>query len=703
MVLSRTSCRLSLAICLAAVACGTDNTSPGSGAGGSAGSGGSSGSAGSGGSSGGATGGSSGGTSDAGSGGTSDAGGAAGSGGSVDSGTSPSGDVFVSPTGDDSHSGKSASDAVQTLQKAQELVRGMNSDMTRDLTVVLADGYYRLTKPLTLDPSDSGTNGHNVIWTAAAGARPVVIGSAQITGWSQVANAGASSIWSAQGPKGIRTRQLYIDGHRATRATGPVPSAATLATWKDPSGNFPPSVEFVYKGGSGGWTEPRCPVASATSTTITMAQPCWDNSNLRGSDRVGPGKISAPTSAENAYQLLDAPGEWYLDTGSDRFYYIPKPGENLANLDVEAPVLEALVTGGGTASKPLHDVVFDGIQFSYATWMGASSAKGFSEVQANYLNQGTTPTAGNALFDWYQTPANVSLTYDQNIQFINDVFVHLGAASLGLGNGSRNILIKGNIVTDTSGSGIQIGNVDKPQATGADQTVSVTIQDNHVFDTPVEFHGGIGIDVGYAIGLLIDHNQIDHLPYSGISVGWGGWPDKGGKPGIANFSHNNVVSNNLIFNFVTYLRDGAAIYSNGQTGSSFETGEHITGNVMHDQLSSFHVVNTDNGTDWMTVTGNAIWNTGPANSWGYCHPDYYDGQNGSTLVHENVTGNYWDNRSGNGSHGQLPTSSGTCNVQGNTDITSESEVPANILQNAGLEAAFKGLLGWKDVAPPPVP
>jgi hypothetical protein len=132
----------------------------------------------------------------------------------------------------------------------------------------------------------------------------------------------------------------------------------------------------------------------------------------------------------------------------------------------------------------------------------------------------------------------------------------------------------------------------------------------------VEYRGGIGVDVGYAANTTIAHNQIDHNPYSGVSIGWGGWPDKAGKPGIANFSHGNVVSNNLIFNIVQGLGDGAAVYSNGQTGSSFASGEHVTGNVMHDLGNIFHMINTDNGTDWMTVTGNGSWNTGPANSWG---------------------------------------------------------------------------------------
>ncbi len=84
--------------------------------------------------------------------------------------------VYVSPSGNDANSGLSAGAPVQSLQRAQSVVRGMNQNMSGDITVVLADGYYRLTRPLTLTAADSGTNGHTVVWSAASGARPVVVG-----------------------------------------------------------------------------------------------------------------------------------------------------------------------------------------------------------------------------------------------------------------------------------------------------------------------------------------------------------------------------------------------------------------------------------------------------------------------------------------------------------------------------------------------
>lgn len=611
--------------------------------------------------------------------------------------------VYVSPTGSDSNPGTAAS-PVQTLQKAQQIVRSSNANMAADITVTLADGYYRMASPLTLDASDSGSNGHKIIWTAAAGAHPAIMGSKQITGWSQVA--GSNNIWVAPGPTGIHTRQLYVDGVRATRATGNVPTAATLAGWTDPSGGFPSEVELVYTGGWGGWTEGRIPVASVSNGTINMVQPCWDNSTQRGNNNVGPGSVGSPTRAENAYQLLDTPGEWYLDVTSSKFYYIPLGGQNVATLDVEAPVLEALVTGGGTSTSPMHDVAFRGIQFSYATWLGPSGPNGFSEVQANYLVWGAGgPTAGNAEFVWYQTPADVSLTYAQNIELTGDAFVHLGGAGLALGDGAQNFVVQGNVITDTSGSGIELGNVDMRTATGNDQTLGNTIEDNHVFGVAVEFHGGIGIDVGYAAHSTISHNQIDNTPYTGLSIGWGGWPDKQGMPGLTNYSQNNEISYNLIFDVMQTLNDGGGIYTNGQTSAthSFATGETVEGNVVHDLKGFIWGLYDDNGSDWTTVTGNVFWNpSGSQSPWGYCHNNYYPGE-GDGLDDILVQGNYWQGSPTLAGPGAGAAPDAHCQISGNTTISGASDAPAAIVAAAGLEAAYQSLLQWAQVPPPPVP
>jgi hypothetical protein len=635
---------------------------------------------------------------------------------------------YVSPTGNDANPGTSSSAPVQTLQRAQQLVRGVNSAMTADVTVQLATGFYRMTSPLSLTSADSGTNGFNVVWTAAPGARPVLAGSDQITGWAPMSS--GSPIWVAQAPAGLDTMQLYVNGTRAAIAHGSLPNAltgqdssgysgggSTLAGWKNPSGTSPDLI-FVYQAGLGAWTDPSCPVAGFSGAAVEMAQPCWTNSTARAGsfpdgrayNLVGPGGISEqPTSVENAFQFLSAstPGQWFLDQGSSKIYYVPEPGQDMATADVEAPVLQQLVTGDGTASAPVHNIVFSGIQFSYATWLGDTfqgqgSTNGFSEIQANYQVTGPDGAASQGLCHvpppsytlgscpygaWTQIPGNVSFTYDQYIQFTGDAFVHLGAAGLTLGDGSQDDTVQGDVFTDTSGNAIQLGNVDMPTATGSAQTSGNTITDNYIFDTPVEFLGGIGIDSGYTADDTISHNQIDDTPYTAISMGWGGWPDKEKQAPQPNFSQGNSVSDNLIFNIMQVLHDGGGIYTQGITGTSLANGEQVTGNIIHNQADEGHAIYTDNGCTFETLSGNGIYDLGTdVVAWSSRHIDY---EPGATTTYDPtvVTGNYWEDGVGN-------TSSSGVTVTGNVAITSPSQIPASITSNAGLQPGYASLLSW---------
>jgi hypothetical protein len=343
--------------------------------------------------------------------------------------------IYVSPHGSDANSGLDPGHAVATVARAQQLVRSLDGDMTGDITVQLASGTYRLAQPLSLGAEDSGTNGYNVVWRAAPGAHPVLSGATRITGW-RLSDPG-KGIWAATVPAGLQTRQFYVNGVRADVASGPLPvtlkptatgytaSSTALDSWGNPS-----QVEFVYTGGEGywslgtgglgAWTEPRCPVA------------------------------------------------------------IPRPGQDMATADAEAPVLQTLVSGDGTAAAPVHNIVFSGIQFSYATWLQPSTPGGFSEIQANYTitGPGGYATQGLCQFapggtcpygNWTQEPGNVDFGYDQDVQFLGDAFTHLGAAGLRLGDGSQGDTVQGSVFTDISGNGLELGGVDNPEPTAAVQ------------------------------------------------------------------------------------------------------------------------------------------------------------------------------------------------------------------------------------------
>jgi Fibronectin type III domain len=608
--------------------------------------------------------------------------------------------LYVSPSGNDKNSGTSAR-PLRTLAHAQSVVRSLNGSMKSNITVYLKSGIYHLSRPLQFGPQDSGSNGHTVIWAGAPGASATISGATRISGWKL--NNRVKNIWSAHVPAGLNTRQIYVNGMRAVLPAGPPPavlkktssgyraSSSAMAGWRNAG-----EIDFVYTAQAGLMVEPICPVASVKGKSIRMAQPCWNNSNRRGHNNlVGYGTLQNPSYIENAYELLSAPGQFYLDRSNHTMYYIPRAGQNMPTADVEAPRLQTLVEGGGSARSPLHHVEFSNLQFSYATWMQPSAPEGFSDMQSGYSITGSRGYATQGLCQfashgtcpygsWTKEPAAVQLTNDRKLTFRNDLFDHLGAAGLDLGDGSQSDSVTASDFTDISGDGIEIGGVDMPQAAGGSQTRSIAVSDNHVYGVGVDYHGAVAILVGYAAGSVITHNQVDHVPYSGISVGWGGWPDKRKQPPVANFSRNNVVSDNLIYDFMQTLSDGGGVYTQGITGPSMAAGEKVTGNVIHDQLAWGRALQSDDGATFVTYDGNVLYNDNY--DWGSNHVDYVT-KNGN-YDPQLIKNNYWQQGDGN-------LSSKGVTEKGNKLITGPSQVPGSVLAGAGIPHRYHSVLSWQ--------
>jgi hypothetical protein len=519
---------------------------------------------------------------------------------------------------------------------------------------------YRLSAPLHFGPEDSGKQGHQVIWQAHAGATPILSGATQITGWTQ--SDVAKNIWRAAVPEGLRTRQLYIDGKRIPVAQGAPPVAlsgnpdgyeatdATYATWRNPS-----QLEFVYPGGVGAWTEPRCPVGDVSGSHITMAQPCWTNITRRPNvslPALPPFNMStsvAPSRIENAYELMQ-PGQYYLDSSEHALFYRAPAGRDLTQADVEAPQLERLLVGEGTLDAPVHDLVFSGLTFAYATWNLPSTRVGFAEVQANLtitadLDEPYQATcqfsmpAGTCPFGAYtREPGNVSWHAADHVQFVRNKFQHLGAAGLVFEYGSHANRIEGNIFEDISGNGVQLGDANDahPEDVMADEREILTgnvIANNVVRNVGVEYHGAVGILLFVSRNTTIQNNEIHDVPYTAISSGaLAGHADVPENPDTTtNVNADNDISGNVIYHYMTLLNDGGAIYLEGHqhetlrnpdgsvdADTNYAHGLHAVGNVAYHQGGTGNAYYNDIGSQWLTWSNNVQWQASSAN--GGCLP-----------------------------------------------------------------------------------
>lgn len=557
----------------------------------------------------------------------------------------------VSPTGSDANAGTAAA-PFRTLARAQRAARAATPRMREDVVVVLRGGLHRLSEPLVLDARDSGRNGRRVVWRAAEGEQPVVSGGVRVTGWEEL----GGGLWRAR-VGSLATRQLYVDGVRAVRARGTLPglepapggyraTGPRIDGWRNVR-----DVELVYRSI---WTEQRGQIASVADGLVRMREPFFTNARLHG-----PTAIGLPAWIENARELLDEPGEWYLDRRAGELLYLPRPGENLPGAEVVAPVLEALVRGRGTLARPLHDVSFEGITFADATWLGPDRDGGFAAIQANFALTGRNARFDGTDDEWTKMPAAVTFGAARRIRLAGNRFVRLGGAGLNLERGTKNSEVVGNELADVSGTGIQLGEVSDHHPRDARMVVSGNVlRNNSIHDVAVEYAGGVGIWAGYVARTSIEHNELSQLPYTAISLGWGwGSRDLPGRPTPAR--GNRVVANS-IRDYLRVLRDGGGVYVLGS-----QPGLVVAGNVIVGQGGPGGALYLDDGARHATVERNVVFASG---QWPYIFK-------GRDHV---IRGNYWDFHS---DYGLGFLESGT--VEGNRVIAALEEAPAEILADAG--------------------
>ena len=632
---------------------------------------------------------------------------------------------WVSPSGSDSAPG-TRERPFRTLERARSAVRARLSPQREDIFVNLLAGTHRLKKSFSLSSPDSGNSGHQVTYRASPGARPVISGAVRVRGWQRYD--AALGIYRAKVKAGTRSRQLYVNGRRAVRARGatyPNGISRTESGFHDASGSMASwgnqtDIEVVT---NSQWKMMRCPVAAITGNDITMQQPCWTNVN------VFPYIWSFQTVLrfENAYELLDSAGEWYLDSPGGWLYYKPRVGEKLASADVELPVVERLIDGQGKVDKPLKNITFRGLTFSYATWLTPSGGNGYAADQSGFhlVGTGHQPNLIGHDQNVARTPGNIRFKFAQSVRFIANDFRRLGGVGLDFDTGSQRNSIVGNRFEDISAAGIQMGGVDVEDhhpTVSSQTTRDNRIEDNLIARIGLEYQDAPGIFIGFTTHSVVARNEINHVPWAGIAIGWGwGLLDPGGFLGLPNAvpgqwgnyttpttSRRNRILNNRIKHFLGVLWDGGAIYTQGQQGADAADGELIAGNVASSKrrLAGGNTFYTDGGSRYVTLKRNVSFSNAPGvTDFGPCGLD-------DSLALCWVVLPYGTDRGGCRPYGDLtyrdnlwqfpdpyweacPYEGHPVNVvdDSNTVITGKAAVSRSILEAAGRQGRFRREVG----------
>lgn len=573
-------------------------------------------------------------------------------------------EFWVAPDGSDASPGtreQPLASVAMALRKGRELKRLKDPAAADGVRVLLRGGTHTLAEPIWLRPEDSGTETAPTVIAAAPGERPVLSGGVTLTGWRRLKEkvdglpeAARGHVWVAEAPRfngrGLEFRQLWVSNRKAIRAREPDgDEMARLVAWDRAKEEA--QIPAALLAGLG---------VSSTVEMLILQQ--WEVAMLRlkawqlegdcarvtfhaPESRVQfehpwPQPImttgnEAPFFLTSAIEFLDQPGEWFQALPGGRVYYWPREGEDLSSGPAVVPALETLVRVEGTVDRPVAHLQFKGIEFQHAAWMRPSLAghvplqAGMYLIEAYKLTPKGTP-------DWRsldnqawvgRMPAGVTVSGAHHTRFERCRFEHMAASGLDYIGATHDGVIEGCVFRDLGGNGLQLGGFQEgPIETHlpydpADERVVCTrvrIANNLVTDVANEDWGCVGIGVGYAREIAIEHNEVCNVSYTGISLGWG-WTR------TPNTMRRNRVHANHVHHIATRMADTGGIYT-----LSAQAGTTITENVVHSVVigrwvhdpKHWSYIYLDEGSSFMTVRDN--WcpeekfqknANGPGNTW----------------------------------------------------------------------------------------
>lgn len=518
----------------------------------------------------------------------------------------------------------------------------------------MSGGVYRLYKPLFIRPEDSGTADSPTIIRSADGERAVISGGTEVKGWrkgcddERLPAKVRDKVWVADAPmtgnRIVETRQLWADGRKAVRASqfayGVMERMKAFNT-DDESITIPtPKTDLSRARQLEMTVHQRWAIAilrvremkdmgngltkvwfHQPESQIEFAHP-WPQPVIDGE------RGSSSFFLCNAAELLDEPGEWYQDYPSGRIYYYPEDGKDPNTMDITVPVLETLLTIVGTRERHVSNIRFENIAFEHSAWR-RPLYEGHVTLQGGFRFIDGYKLAEPGLFHkaelenqaWIARPeAAVTAQFADSICFSSCTFSHTGATAVDLAYAVSSSDITGCTFTDIGGTAIMAGwfgeqgfetHIPYTPAIGSDMCNRLTIERNKITDAANEDWGCGAVSAGYVRDTEISGNEVSHVNYSGICVGWGWTPLESGM-------RNNRITGNTVTDYARQLYDAGGIYT-----LSNQPGSVISGNTISMPHPAPYATNSrafciyfDEATDGYTVSDNKM----PQESFGYNRP-----------------------------------------------------------------------------------
>lgn len=558
------------------------------------------------------------------------------------------GEIYVSLQGNDKNPGTKEAPfntLNRAIKQAREWRRLNWPEVAGGIYIRLEEGVYAQRNSLFLRPEDSGTPDSPTVICAVDGAHPVISGGVAVTGWKRGCNHPAvpeklkQKIWSAEAPlignRRVETRQMWVNGHKVQRAAqfpdGGLermidfnPEEQTITIPVSQSVN-PERLQnagqlemIVHQRWAIAILRVKSIDAKDGQAVVRFHEPesHLEFAHLWPQPVIGGEKGNSSFCLTNALELLDQPGEWFQEYPSGTIYYYPQAGENMETAEVIIPALETLVTIDGTLSRPVKHIQFNGITFAHTSWMRPSFQGhvtlqgGFPLLDAYKLQEPGLPEKAELENQaWITRPETaIRVRGAEHIDFKHCTFRHLSSTGLDYEWAVTASSVEDCQFTDIGGTALLVGafpdggfetHIPFIPADVRELCSHITIRNNFISNVTNEDWGCVGIGAGYVRNMDISHNEVCHLNYSGICVGWG-WTSL--ESGMC----NNRIEANYVHHFARRLYDAGGLYTlSNQPGSVMRNNriEHLIEAPYATNDRAFYIY-LDEATDGYTMENN---------------------------------------------------------------------------------------------------
>ncbi len=525
-----------------------------------------------------------------------------------------------------------------TLAKAKNAVREVLLQKgAGPVKVVLRGGRYCMEETLVFSAPDSGSKNQPVWYVAYPGEKPVLTGSKPILDFEKMkfpikgmSREAASHCYVANVPKldgkKWHFKTLYENGLLQPRARddGFIPEITDDENVE---------TQFVGDKAKGAFIYPEGLFNKETDLEDVeiFGVPSWgfcinylgikrlDESRriayttvpatYKIGPKLGPIGINRDHTAmwvENVPSALDEPGEWYLDSSAGKLYFWPKSGKPG---NVQAPVLTELIRVEGTKSKPVGYIHFMGITFTNTDRVSFD----LDDVTIQHD------------WEWFdKSTAMLRFDNTEHCQVAQCTFEDSGSAGVRFDHHSQFNAVESCTFEMLGGGGVLLcgygpGTIDVNHHNRIDNS-RFSYCSQLWWHTPAIMVWQSGHNV-------ISHNQVDHMPYTGIVVS-GVRPvffgikdpireivqtillDRDNRPETYQQSlpylhaRFNRVENNEVFRVMEKLSDGNGIYISGAG-----EGNLIRGNYVHHILGDGcqSAIRIDDFQEDVVITENVIY------------------------------------------------------------------------------------------------